>query len=68
MSISLLIPLLHTQRDIGKTESLITLFQSIIYSETNNIFELPFSDHPNAKWLLIGLGHLEENLTTGDLF
>ena len=52
MSISLLIPLLHTQRDISKTESLYNIVSEYI-------IELLFSDHPNAKWLLIGLGHLE---------
>ena len=53
---------MQTQRDISKTESLIT------YIISEYIIVLPLSDHPNAKWLLIGLGHLEENLTTGDLF
>ena len=52
MSISLLIPLLHTQRDFSKTESLYNIVSEYI-------IELLFSDHPNAKWLLIGLGHLD---------
>ena len=46
MSISLLIPLLHTQRGISKTESLYNIVSEYI-------IELLFSDHPNAKWLLM---------------